>query len=376
VHVRRFSKETRQFPIDAKQPPAFMAGVKEGGEVDLAYFLHLVLRFRGMIIGLCAVVVIGTMILLLLTPNRYTSRATILPSTKNQDLSGLKAMAGLAGFHIAETNTSALYPVILKSRHIQEAVTAKRYSFSNEGQKHELTLQEYFAQDNPDRLRAALAGITDISSDSRTGEIAVAVETEYPRLSQAIVQEYLDELEAYNLHKRRSSARENEQYLARQLVEARQKLEAAEDSLEQFRLANADWARTGSPEVLKQHGRLERDVQMNSSIYLLLQQQHEMAKLEAQKDLPIVRILDQPSLPTVKSGPFRAKLLVLTAILAFFLTVGGVVVADLTIHFWRGSTSRSRHELKGSLQNSFPRTVKFINRARSNLNRSSVVEHK
>ncbi len=340
-------------------------------EINPLALMRRVIEKRRLIVAICSLVVLATAGYMLLQPNLYTSRSTILPSGQGDNFSSLKAMVGLTGAigGQVDDNSSTLFPVILKSDLVRSGVLAKQYDFTVDGEQMSQTLSEYFGLDDPDRLRDALAGITKVDTDSRTGEIAVLVETQYPSLSQAILREYISQLEAYNLNKRRSGAKNNEMYLARQMESAGSALEAAEDSLEAFRLRNAAWAEFASPQVMKLHTRLQREVELRSRAYLLLQEQFELAKFEAQKDVPIVRILDQPTLPTQKSGPFRRNIVILSAILSFGLMVFGIMIADLISQAIRGANQTTYDELKDDVQKAFPRTTHIVERAHKRVSR-------
>jgi uncharacterized protein involved in exopolysaccharide biosynthesis len=330
-------------------------------EIDPAGLMHLVLARRRAIALFCAVVVAVTTAYLLLQPNLYTSRAVILPTGGNDGYSSLRAFVGMAsGMTLAEENSSSLFPVILRSDLVTDAVLDKEYVYASGSENRRTTMTEYFDIDNRDKLREVLRGVTMIGTDARTGEMIVSVETEHPSLSRAVLDEYLTQLEAFNIFKRKSRAKENQRYLESQLVEASGLLQKSEDDLEAFRKSNANWASTSSPAILTRLGRLQREVELRSSAYLLLQEQYEMAKFEAQKDIPIMRVLDQPSLPTQKSGPFRRNLIILSGILSFGLAVLVVLVADLIRQSVTGSNRPAYERLRTDVTEAFPRASRFL----------------
>lgn len=334
-------------------------------DINLFELARVVFEKRRMVLGLTFGVMALTAAYLFLQPNLYSSTATILPSGKTNSMSALKSLVGLDNFVDVDENSSALYPVVLRSNLIIDAVLNREYSFTHESQPMHLTLTEYFGIENPDRLRAALRDATAIDSDNRTGEIRVAVETRYPALSQAVLENYLTQLEDFNRNKRRSTARDNETYLTRQLAEIGGELRKAEDDLERFQLANIDWAVTGSPEILKELGRLQREVTSKSATYTLLTQELEMARLEAQKDIPIIGILDSPSLPTMKSGPFRRNLIILSGLIAFLLTVFAVILRQLIIQATTAGGKQDYDDLRNDIEAAFPRTRAVLNRIKS-----------
>ena len=304
-------------------------------------------------------VMLVTAVIVLLTPNQYRSTATILPTDKPDRLAELKGLIDPAGALPDDNNSSQLFPVVLASRLVADALLAKTYSFSHEGRVRTTTLPGYFQQNNRDLLQRKLAGITSARVDKKTGVIELAVETTLPELSQAVAQEYLAQLENYNLYQRRSRAGENAGYLSSQLVEAKQELEQAEDNLQAFRQVNSDWPVSSDAELVKELGRLQRAADVKSQTYLYLSQQLEAAKLEAQKDIPVVGILDQPSLPIVKSRPQRTLIVLLAGLVTLMAAVFAVVLAT-ALAAQRAAEADSLRALRQEIAQSFPRTTRIL----------------
>jgi uncharacterized protein involved in exopolysaccharide biosynthesis len=342
-------------------------------EIDLPEMLSLLLRKRRWIIRSVGLVGVLTALLMILTPNRYTSTAVILPSGKSDNLSALKAMAGLTSMLGSnDANSSTLFPVILGSRLVRDSLFSKTYDFSFKGEPMHLGLAEYLGIDDPDRQREALGAMTQISSNTRTGEISVGVETKYPELSQALVTEYLRQLENFNLYSRRSEATERVRYLTRELANREAALRSAEDSVEAYQNRNRNWAGTSSPTLLKELTRLKREAEARTQTYAYLLQEYEIAKLDAQKDVPVVRLLDQASLPTLKSGPHRTITVLAAASVTFVLAVLTVFGTDLVRQWRHSSNLQSQNELISLISTSFPRTRGVYNRVRGHLERQAI----
>jgi len=267
-----------------------------------------------------AIVMILAAGIIYMVPNQYTSTASLLPSGKADNLSTLKELAGIGSMSISiDENSSILFPNILRSRQIKDAVLSKTYLFADNNENYNLTLGEYFDTRIPSYLYKNLDKITSIEQNKKTGVIALAVETEYPQFSQAILQVYLDELEYFNSHKRISSAKENARYLEREVVKIENNLRLAENKLESYQMANRSWDMTTDPEILKNLSQLERDIAVKTETFAFVQGQFELAKLEVQKDIPIIRILDNPSLPQIKSSPRRIMTVAASGAAAFFI---------------------------------------------------------
>ncbi len=293
---------------------------------------YLIGNFRIIILAAVTCIVISGTILYF-TPAKFSSYASILPSGKGESISLLKEMTGLAGLGSEnDENSSILYPKILNSRQIKEAVLNYRYIFGTTAQKG-ATLKEYFGTTINEHLLRNLENITSIDLDKNTGLITISVESEYPELSQAIVQRYLAELEDYNINRRKSSASERVKYLKRESTERETELRQAEDDLEQYQMANRNWDMTSDPEILSNLNRKKREIMAKTETYLFLKNQYDLAKLEAQKDIPIVRILDNPSLPLVKSGPQQLMIIIFSGLAGMLI----MAISLLIISFFRNS---------------------------------------
>ena len=344
-------------------------------EINLFDLIGRLLKWKKIIFGASFGITIITAVLLFMQPNLYTSTAIILPSGKSDgNMSALKNLVGLSGsMMMSDENSSSLFPVILQSNLIADELMQESYAFTHKGKQMTLTLPEYFDQADPDLRRKALRDITTIEANQKTGEIALGVETAYPGFSQAILAEYLRQLEDFNLNRRQSSAKNNEEYLARQLEANKIELEAVEDALEEYQLANLDWAGSGSPEIMKELTRLRREVEGKSSAYIMLQQQYEMAKFDAQKDVPIVRTLDTPSLPSRKSGPFRRNIILMTGLLSLGLISFMFLLWEIVQDSMKGKNRQDFDTLQSELRKSFPRANRAIARLTNVRKKDSIV---
>ncbi|MCK4856408.1 MAG: hypothetical protein KAT58_00405 [candidate division Zixibacteria bacterium] len=339
-----------------------ITGEKESGsEISLFELASTLLRRKKLLVGTVFAVMCLTALYVIIAPAKYQSYASILPSGEVDKMADLKSLAGLtAPIYTIDESSSKLFPTIIWSQLIQDAVLEKTYSFVHNDERMTTTLSDYFNRDNPDKLRKLLTGITSVGTDRKTGVIYLTVETMYPDFSRIVLNEYLVQLEGYNLHKRRSRAKENVAYLSCQVKDIKQELEDAEDHLYQYQRENRNWAESTDPLIVKQLGRLQREVEIKSQTYLFLVQEHEIAKLDAQKDIPIVRILDQPSLPTLKSGPRRAVTVLLAGIIAFIAVLLLIITGDALSRRSRGVERQPYETLRHDFSQAFPRSTRIL----------------
>ena len=161
--------------------------------------------------------------------------------------------------------------------------------------------------------------------DSRTGIVSVTAETTYPHLSAQIVEEFTSALSEYNSTHRKTVLVDVQHFLADRLDESNESLMRAEETLAVFRANNRNYAGSDNPELARDLGRLTRDVALKNEIYLTLNQQYLMVRLEAQKEVPAFQVLDHPRPATVKSGPARMRGTLLVALSVVVFSIGTLV---------------------------------------------------
>ena len=83
---------------------------------------------------------------------------------------------------------------------------------------------------------------------------------------------------------------------------------------------------------------LSRQLMMQESIYETLTKQYELAKVEEAKEIPPVKILDEPEVAERKSSPHRAIIVILATVLFAFIGITWIFAGKL----WE-NTSRIQH---------------------------------
>ena len=122
---------------------------------------------------------------------------------------------------------------------------------------------------------------------------------------------------------------------------------------------------TSSPTLLKNMARLKREAEAKAQTYAYLLQEYEIARLDVQKDMPVVRILDKASLPTVKSGPQRTITVLGASAVTFILAVMFIFGVDLIQQMRRQTDPEARKELSDLMASSFPRGRRLYQRMSS-----------
>lgn len=75
------------------------------------------------------------------------------------------------------------------------------------------------------------------------------------------------------------------------------------------------------PNLSLQYVRLLRDVKVQQTLYELLTQQYEMARIQEAKDTPTVQVLDEAKVPENKIKPKKRRIVMIATICAAFLSI-------------------------------------------------------
>lgn len=82
------------------------------------------------------------------------------------------------------------------------------------------------------------------------------------------------------------------------------------------------------PRLAVPYADLYRRVKVEETVFELLTQQNEMAKIEEAKDIPVVSVIDAPGIPEKKSFPPRLILTLVLTSLAFAVTAGLLLLRE------------------------------------------------
>ena len=82
------------------------------------------------------------------------------------------------------------------------------------------------------------------------------------------------------------------------------------------------------PAVALEYVRRLREMKYRETVFTLLAQQLEMARLDESKQGAIIQVLDQAVIPDMKSSPRRSLIVILTAIIAFAFGTAYVLLAE------------------------------------------------
>jgi tyrosine-protein kinase Etk/Wzc len=268
-----------------------------------------------------ALVTLGVNFLL---PVYYKSTATLLPETQKDKLSSLGQfadIASLAGVSVPGSEIARLYPTIVNSESILRNVVLKKYStmeFSDSVNLIQIFGYTDYALDVAlYKTLTKLRSLLESSYDNKTSVVSLSVEMPEPQLSSDVLNGIVGQLDRFMRFKKLNNASEQVKWIEIRLKDVLAELRNSEDALRTFNERNRRVS--DSPELMLAQQRILREVQVNSTVFVELKKQYELAKLDEIKNITIVNVLDSAVVPVKKERPRRLVNSVLSLLFTIIL---------------------------------------------------------
>jgi len=352
--------------------PENLPQVFEDDSIDLIALLKQIYQGRKLIVLSALAAAILGVIVALATPNTYTSGATFIPQTggdskPSSSLSGLASLAGinLGGMSSGSDIPPTLYPQIISSVPYKLDLLDKTIEVADS----EVSLGEYLGDDSessilgivkkytiglPSTILSALRGSSSEGTSEEQGELYQISEDDrklFETLNTKLILslnekegfvtlEFSDEdkfvaaqvaegakelLQERIIAFKNQSARELLDFTTKQYQENKTSYEALQDSIAIFKDQNLN---ISSSLYQNRLDRLERELNIASSVVEQLASQVEQAKLQVNKDTPVFTIIEPVTVPFERSAPKRSLIVVIWTFLGVVLSTGYILVKD------------------------------------------------
>jgi uncharacterized protein involved in exopolysaccharide biosynthesis len=280
--------------------------------------------------GIVAVLVL--IYLYLIVKPYYESTVTILPEfgSKSTTFAGLSQLATLVGVRPSEGAPAEIYQNLLTSEIVLENVIYSKYKTAKFTDS--VNLIEYLnpAKDDTEIrnerqvflsvYRNLAANLIRSNIDRLTKILTITVTMPESQLSADVANKIAESLDGYIRTKRKSFASEQKFYIEKRIDELSDSLRLAEDKLKNFSEQNRMIQQ--SPQLILEKGRLMRNVEILNAVYIELNKQLEVTKIDEIRETPVVNIKEWAKDPVYKAGPARAnnfiKVLLLSVLLSSF----------------------------------------------------------
>jgi len=185
-----------------------------------------------------------------------------------------------------------------------------------------------------------------VDYDIKTNLVTLTVESRWPDLAAAIGNRTIALVDAFNHEQRVSRARSKRLFVQSRLDSAKLELQNAGERQRIFYDQNRSW-RT-SPQLVFEEGRLRRNVDVATDLFLTLQRQFESARLDEFNDAAEITVVDPAVTPRKAKWPrywiLLASSLFIGALVGVLVAGSATILAD-----WRGRNPATASALSNSI---------------------------
>jgi uncharacterized protein involved in exopolysaccharide biosynthesis len=333
-------------------------------EISLLAIANMLLRWRRPIIALAILGGIIGLISGLRTPATYTASATFVPlGADNSAPTGLAAAASQFGLKLGSGGGSwgvPMYIALIATRGMLLPIVFDTVVVSEEGRRRASMIDLFIPKgvSPPERIEQmmnTLPGVIAATEDRKLNAVRISATTKWPSVSLALANRMLERVNEFNIETRRSQAISERKFIDAQSAEAERALRAAEDRMQSFLQTNR--AVEGSPQLVFERDRLQREVMLRQQLYTSWMQNREDARVREVRDTPAISVLEEPRLPLQREGRGTVRKIMF---MAFFGAAIGLVFAILSqaMRAARQATSPEAEEFVSHLRSATPKFIR------------------
>jgi uncharacterized protein involved in exopolysaccharide biosynthesis len=307
----------------------------EEREIDIIEIFRIIWQGRKLIATVTTVFILLAVIYIFIATPLYRSKITLYPTGGkdiNSPMSDIARQFGVAG--VADGSGNYNIPDIAKSRSLAKRLVTHEWEIK--GYDKKITLLDYFnglyGEEKPDDIQSKedekewrddlINKFSEYMSEKRistsededTGLIKVFVDMEDPRLARDIANYVSLFITNWVNESQKESVKENLTFINNRVDLLFSELQAAEDELKKFRETNRNIL--SSPDLQLELQRLLRQVSIKQEVYLTLVKQKELNQIEENKNIKVVRILDDAIIKRKPNKPNKSVILLLSVVIA------------------------------------------------------------
>jgi capsule polysaccharide export protein KpsE/RkpR len=297
-------------------------------------FLNLRRQFK----VLTKVFFVAFFIIVILTSfveKRYTSTLSVMPNQSESSMSSLGMLvqdfaidAGSGNFPISEIANSNSILDKIYNRSFDSNTNQGKISLADLLDTNKTTLINRIMViiTNKDLNNSAMLKYSTIKKfkeerlnikyDRKTNITSISVTVEDPLAAKQIADSFYDEISFFINKTINDSGKMKQNFLNQRIQSIESELVSNEKILEDF--LNKNKSINQSPKLLQELTRIQREVTLKETAYLLLKKELEIARIDEVKRTLKLIIIEKPDIPAVKSYPSRLSL---SLSIAFFLTI-------------------------------------------------------
>jgi uncharacterized protein involved in exopolysaccharide biosynthesis len=321
-----------------------MAADVEPQPLSFGVFLAgIIARWRLALKVLGAVLVFAAIAAVVLPPI-YEAKASFVtaPSGKGGLASALATGTGIQGlasqFGVSGASEPSespnFYVRLMESEELRRRLLkSKFHDPRGKSPRDSATLLDILKIRNDDPERRVEIALKQLSKsiatgfDLKTNMVDLSVKSRWPDVAADIANRTIALVDTFNREQRVSRARSKRVFVEGRLDSAKSQLDLAEEKQRFFNEQNRRWA--SSPQLVFEEGKVRRDVDVATDLFLTLQRQFEAARLDEFNDAAVITVVD-PARPQHKAQWPRYWVLLASA-LAVGAILGVIVAGAATI---------------------------------------------
>ncbi len=263
---------------------------------------------------------------------QYSAEITLYPA-KNDNIQGLgqfQAIAMNLGMNSKNNDQNFNISDVVKSRLIAEKAIKQRW-IAKDGSKTSLIdlwglnhVPLFSVDSNLDSAvvnEKAIKKLNDhiaVSEDRITGLIRISTKLKDPVIVASLANFVGQQVQNYIQKENSAQSTKEKLFIKERLGIVKGELGLSELKLKMFKESNRGYEE--SPELFMIFSRLFRESEAKKEVYLTLQKQLELARIEEVRQSPILHILDNAVKPIRKSSPNRLAFLIVSACLGLLVS--------------------------------------------------------
>jgi uncharacterized protein involved in exopolysaccharide biosynthesis len=313
-------------------------------------------------------VMTGTMVLAALAavvlPPVYQAHASfVTASSSNSKMAsalsgngaGLQGIASQLGVSSGSDPSESpnFYVRLIESEELKRRLLRSKFQDPRgKSPRDSATLLEIFRPRSSNPQRRMELGIKQVGQsistdfDVKTNLVLLTVEARWSELAAAIANRTIALVDTFNHEQRVTRARSKRLFLQSRLDSARIELQNVEERQRFFYDQNRSWKT--SPQLVFEEGRLRRNVDVATDLFLTLQRQFEAARLDEFNDAAEITIVDPAVAPWKAQWPrywiLLASSLFVGALLGIMAAGSATILSD-----WRGRNPDTATALSESI---------------------------
>ena len=264
----------------------------------------------------------------------YEAEISLYPAKNDvsQGFGQFQSLAANLGMNTAENDQNFNIPDVVKSRLIASKAVNQKWQTKNDEYTDLITLWDLNKPslintlnnnkiDLTISVEKAIKKFNDhvkVSEDRNSGLIKISTVFEDPIIAANVANFIGSQVEIYIQKENSAQSTKEKLFISERLSIVKKELENSELELKDFKERNRGYE--DSPELFMIFSQLFREVEVKKEVYLTLQQQLELARIEEVKQSPILHILDHAVPPIRKSFPNRFLFLIISGILGLLFS--------------------------------------------------------